>query len=157
MPKEVKVQFYSGASETYDGENNVASEITQGLAAQTPDLRVTVSQSDSETTTDYLNMRLVEKVTVTTTPDPQPEQEAAPDLNEQVVVTQSQPLQTGEQQEQESAGLGEPHPETEEQQDTEPDARTVAELKAALDKAKVNYPSDARKADLVELAKTNGV
>lgn len=41
--------------------------------------------------------------------------------------------------------------------ETEPDERTVAQLKEALDGAKVEYPSDARKADLLELAKTNGV
>lgn len=37
------------------------------------------------------------------------------------------------------------------------DTRTVAELKEALDGAGVEYASDARKADLQELAKANGL
>lgn len=37
------------------------------------------------------------------------------------------------------------------------DTRTVAELKEALDKANVEYDSTAKKADLQELAKANGL
>lgn len=45
----------------------------------------------------------------------------------------------------------------EQPQEPAPDDRTVDELKAALDGASVEYPSTARKADLQELAKANGV
>lgn len=50
----------------------------------------------------------------------------------------------------------EPEPEELSQSDSE-DTRTVPELKAALDAANVEYDSKALKADLLELAKTNGI
>lgn len=52
---------------------------------------------------------------------------------------------------------GEEEGELEAESEPAPEERTVAQLKEALDAKDIDYPSDARKADLVELAEQNNV
>lgn len=113
----------------------------------------------------YVNTRHVVAWTAEDVDEPsQSDSEPEPDLQQQVTELQAQvensraELNSARQQVTaltvERDGLTTRVSELEAQVDSD---RTVAELKAALDAAGVEYPSDARKADLQELAKTNNV
>lgn len=135
-------------------------DLMSAVARQDPCFPLTLDDDS----TLYLNTRHVVAWTALDVEGEEPDAESEAPAEDTPALSESDSAETPPEPEAEEpesdAPTEEPAPPVKMIPDPDPQAdpdRTVAQLKEALDKAGVEYPSDARKADLQELARTNNV